>query len=169
MTCSHPDRIGHFVRMEAPLLVVDLANAPQLELFKDQTVARNIMLNPDGLVATAYGRLTVQPLSEAVLARIADEFRYPGIADMVPKYFRDLELDPAGPQRAARAACFSAMTFPVLLLQADSDPNQPLYYFDGGTDLFPDAELSWVTSSGHFSELEQPDQVSAAVREFLRR
>jgi len=169
MACAHADRIGHFVRMQAPLMIVDLANAPQLELFKDQALARSIMSDPETLMQLAYGRLTLEPLPAEVLARIADEFRYPGIADAVPQYFRDLELAPTQEQIDARRQCFASMTFPVLLLQADSDGNQPASYFDGATELFPDAELRWVTASGHFSELEQPEQVSQAIGEFVSR
>jgi len=57
----------------------------------------------------------------------------------------------------------------VLLLQADSDPNQPAWYFDGATDIFPNAELQWIENSGHFSELEQPEAVTEAIREFIAR
>ena len=169
LACAHADRIGRFVRMQAPLMIVDLANAPQLELFKDQAFARSLMSDPETLMQLAYGRLTLEPLPADVLARIADEFRYPGIADAVPQYFRDLELNPTQEQVDERRQCFASMTFPVLLLQADTDRNQPATYFDGATDLFPDAELRWVTASGHFSELEQPEQVSQAIGEFVSR
>ncbi len=70
--------------------------------------------------------------------------------------------------RRERAALFAAMDLPVLLLQADSDPAQPPSYYEGATDAFPDAELQWVGESGHFTELEQPDQVTEAIREFLQ-
>ena len=53
-------------------------------------------------------------------------------------------------------------------LQADKDPAQPLWYFDGATDVFPDAALQLVKDSGHFSELEQPEQVTQAIRDFLQ-
>ena len=64
---------------------------------------------------------------------------------------------------------FASVTCPVLLLQADMDPNQPAYYYDGYEKVFPNAasvELRWITDSGHFSALEQPGQVAAVIKAF---
>jgi pimeloyl-ACP methyl ester carboxylesterase len=101
------------------------------------------------------------------MARIIEEFSRDGVAEAVPRYFRDFFA--ALPGTEARQALFAAMDFPVLLLQADSDPAQPLWYFDGGTDLFPNAVLQLVEDSGHFSELEQPEAVTQAIRDFLQQ
>jgi pimeloyl-ACP methyl ester carboxylesterase len=59
------------------------------------------------------------------------------------------------------------MDFPVLLLQADADPNQPLSYFVGAEEEFPDARLVFVADSGHFLQLEQPAAVTCELREFF--
>lgn len=164
---SHPERIIHYVRMEGPLLTIDPVNHEQFELFQNQALARLMMRNADGFVRNVYETRTVQPVPEADLERIIAEFSREGVSRAVPRYFRDFE----GFEESAaqRAGLYAAMDFPVLLLQADSDPGQPVWYFDGATELFPDAELLWVENSGHFTELEQPAFVSAAIREFLTR
>jgi pimeloyl-ACP methyl ester carboxylesterase len=161
-----PDRIIRYVRMEAPLLKVDPANHPQFALFVDQELASNLMSDAERFVRGVYAGRTVQPVSEEDLTRIIEEFGRPGVAEAVPRYFRDYFGSPAASE--GRADLFAAMDFPVLLLQADSDPAQPLWYFDGATELFSDARLQIVKDSGHFSELEQPEQVTQAIRDFLQ-
>lgn len=164
---NHPDRIVRFVRMECPVHRLDPANHPQFALLQNQQLATAMMMNSDDFVRGIYTRMTVQTVLEEDLSRIVEEFSRPGVAQAVPRYFRDM-----GGSRQTfeeRLAIFGAMDFPVLLLQADSDPNQPAWYFEGATDLFPNAELQWVENSGHFSELEQPEAVTEAIRDFLAR
>ncbi|HET6493734.1 MAG TPA: alpha/beta fold hydrolase [Thermoleophilia bacterium] len=162
-----PDRIIRYVRMEAPVLKMDPANHPQFALFVDQEFATNLLSDADRFVRGVYASRTVQPLPEDDLTRIIEEFGREGVAEAVPRYFRDFFGSPGAAE--GRADLFSAMDFPVLLLQADRDPAQPLWYFDGATDLFQDATFQTVKDSGHFSELEQPEAVSEAIRDFLQR
>jgi pimeloyl-ACP methyl ester carboxylesterase len=164
---NHPDRILRYVRMEAPVLVADPANHPQFVLFRNQELATQVMGDTEQFIRNVYGSRTVQPIPEEDMLRIIEEFGRSGVAEAVPRYFRDFG-DFGEELRQERAALFAAMDFPVLLLQADSDPAQPPSYFDGATDAFPDAELQWVEKSGHFTELEQPEQVTKAIREFLQ-
>ena len=170
---THPERIRRFVRMEAPVHIIDLENRhQQFRLFQNYDTAMRIMSQAETLVHVVYGydgrpgNVTVQPIDNAILDRIVHEFSYLGIAQVVPYYFIQTPiLDPNYLDQ--KLPLFANMQLPVLLLQADSDPNQPLFYFDGATDLFPDARLQIIEGSGHFSELEQPAAVSAAIRAFL--
>jgi len=164
---NHPDRVIRYVRMQAPLLKTDPKNHPQFVLFQDQEFAARLLGDAEAFVPNVYGPRTVQPIREEDMARIIEEFSRDGVAEAVPRYFRDFFA--ALPGNEARQALFAAMDFPVLLLQADSDPAQPLWYFDGGTDLFPNAVLQLVEDSGHFSELEQPEAVTQAIRDFLQQ
>ena len=164
---EHPDRIIRFVRMQAPLLKADPNNHPQFALFVDQDFARKLLSEADRFVRGVYASRTVQKVPEEDITRIIEEFSREGVAEAVPRYFRDFFGSPSASE--GRPALFPAMDFPVLLLQADRDPAQPLWYFDGGTDLFPNATLQLVKDSGHFSELEQPQAVSLAIRDFLQK
>jgi pimeloyl-ACP methyl ester carboxylesterase len=165
---NHPDRILRYVRMEAPLLNVDPANHPQFALFQNQELATQVMSNTEEFIRNVYGPRTVQPIPEADMLRIIEEFSRPGVAEAVPRYFRDFG-DFGEELRQERAALFAAMDFPVLLLQGENDPAQPQWYFEGAADLFPDAELQWIGDAGHFTELEQPEQVTKAIRDFLQQ
>ncbi len=168
---AHPDRIRRYVRMQAPVAIMDLENNHrQLFLFQDQAFAQRVLSDPNS-VRGIYGydgrrgALTLVPLPNAEVDRIAAEFTRPGTAASVARLFvenpvLDLDLFLRGSDR------FAKMDFPVLLLQASDDPNQPLWYFDGATGLFPDARLEIVEDSGHFTELEQPARVNAAIRRF---
>jgi len=166
---KHPNRLLRFVRMEAPLLIQRSDDRPQFRTLKDQEVARRLMSNAETFVRRPYSNLTKQPIPEEDIKRAIKEFSYPGIAEAVPRYFRDIDLISwfEGEGLRERMSLYAAMDFPVLLLQADSDPNQPQYYFEGATEAFPRAKLQWVANSGHFTELEQPEAVTKAIREFL--
>lgn len=164
---DHPDRVIRYVRMQAGLLKIDPKNHPQFALFRDQDLASRLMRDADVFVPNVYGARTVQPIREEDMARIIEEFGRDGVAEAVPRYFRDFFASPTASE--GRQALFAAMDFPVLLLQADGDPAQPLWYFDGGTDLFPDAVFQIVEGSGHFSELEQPEAVTETIRDFLQK
>jgi pimeloyl-ACP methyl ester carboxylesterase len=99
------------------------------------------------------------------MLRVIEEFGRPGVAEAVPRYFRDTSAETL----LARQQLYSRMNFPVLLLQGEKDPAQPQWYFEGAAAQFPDAELQWVMNAGHFTELEQPEQVTKAIRDFLQR
>ena len=163
---GHPDRIIRYVRMQAPLLKADPNNHPQFTLFVDQDIAKRMLSDAERFVRGVYESRTVQKVPEADITRIIEEFSREGVAEAVPRYFRDFFGSPSA--GAGRDKLFPAMDFPVLLLQADRDPAQPQWYFDGATGLFPNATLQWVKDSGHFTELEQPEAVSTAIREFLQ-
>lgn len=61
----------------------------------------------------------------------------------------------------------SASTDLPVLLQADGDSGQPLEYFEDVEQIYPDVRLQVITDSGHFTQIEQPGQVTQAIRDFL--
>jgi pimeloyl-ACP methyl ester carboxylesterase len=60
------------------------------------------------------------------------------------------------------------MSFPVLLLEAELDPFQPKYYFEGYEELFPDAQLKFIEGAAHFWPLEKPKEVTKIIKAFLK-
>lgn len=158
-----PDRIVKYVRMEAPVLKVDPANHPQFELFKNQDLARSIMSDARTFVTMVYESRTVQKISDEDMEGIIFEFSRPGVAEAVPRYFRDFAME----SEDVGLARFKKMTFPVLVLQGENDPAQPLWYFEGIETVFPDVKLQIVKDAGHFTELEKPEEVSKAILDFL--
>lgn len=57
---------------------------------------------------------------------------------------------------------------PTLLLWGDSDARSPLTVARQFEEAIPDTELVVIEAAGHMSNLERPQQVNAAVREFCR-
>ena len=158
-----PDRIVKYVRMEAPVLKVDPANHPQFELFKNQALARGMMSLARTFITKVYESRTVQKISDEDMEGIIFEFSCPGVAEAVPRYFRDFAME----NEDVALARFKKMTFPVLVLQGENDPAQPLWYFEGIETVFPNAKLQIVKDAGHFTELEKPEEVSKAILDFL--
>ena len=62
---------------------------------------------------------------------------------------------------------FKRMTFPVLLFQGADDDGQPRFYYadpvNPAVAQSPDARLKFTESSGHCTNLEQPDVVTAEI------
>jgi pimeloyl-ACP methyl ester carboxylesterase len=162
---GHPERVIRYVRMQAPVHKSDPQNHPQFVILRDQEFATKLFSDAETFVRQVYGERTVQPIPEHDIQRIIEEFARPGVAQAVPRYFRDTSAETL----LDRQQLYSRMDFPVLLLQGENDPAQPQWYFEGAADQFPEAELQWIRDAGHFTELEQPEQVTKAIRDFLRR
>ena len=158
-----PDRIVKYVRMQAPVLKIDPTKHPQFELFRNQDLATSIMSQARIFITQVYESRTIQKISDDDMEGIIFEFSRPGVAEAVPRYFRDFTLE----SEEVRLERFGKMTFPVLVLQGEKDPAQPLWYFEGIEAVFPDVKLQIVEDAGHFTELEKPEEVSRAILDFL--
>jgi pimeloyl-ACP methyl ester carboxylesterase len=158
-----PDRITKYVRMQAPVLKIDPRKHPQFELFRNQDLATSIMSQARIFITQVYDSRTVQRISDEDMEGVIFEFSRPGVAEAVPRYFRDFTLD----SEEIRLERFGKMSFPVLVLQGEKDPAQPLWYFEGIESVFPDVKLQIVEDAGHFTELEKPEEVSEAILDFL--
>ncbi len=158
-----PDRIVKYVRMQAPVLKIDPTKHPQFELFRNQDLATSIMSQARMFIVQVYESRTVQKISPDDMEGIIFEFSRPGVAEAIPRYFRDFVLE----SEEVRLERFVKMTFPVLALQGEKDPAQPLWYFEGIESVFPDVKLQIVEDAGHFTELEKPEEVSKAILDFL--
>ena len=165
------DKVIRYLRMQGWVLVQDTTNVPHALIFKkDPGLAEKIMVDADKFVRLVYAKNTVKPVPEHDLQRIILEFSRPGIAQAFPRYFRDLDENMQSEEGLRRRKnMFASWKFPVLLLQADSDPLQPQRIFDSAISAFQNATLVWVTDSGHFTELEQPEQVTRALLDYMAK
>ncbi len=59
-------------------------------MFRDQASAQQLFTKAETFVRFVYRGRTVQPVPEADLQRIIEEFSLPGVAEAVPRYFRAL-------------------------------------------------------------------------------
>jgi pimeloyl-ACP methyl ester carboxylesterase len=164
---NHPERIRRYVRAQKPAHRWESGNSPQQAIFGHPVRALRAMANPAMLVPGAYQNLAHLPIPADDVNRAIAEFGYEGIWFAVPRYFQSSTWEKESADRVNRL--LRAMTMPVLLLQGEHDPGQPLSLFEGAVDQFPNAELSVVRGAGHFHHLEDPAQVNELIAEFLTR
>ncbi|MDZ4767956.1 MAG: alpha/beta hydrolase [Chloroflexota bacterium] len=171
-----PDRVTHFVRVQTP--VSDAAIGQIQSLLTLPQIGSVVLSDGDGFVRRMYtgasssffmsnvpGPVTVQPIGEADIARLSREFSYDGIAAAILKYYQDTPPD----YRVTLAALAATTTMPVLLLQADADPLQPISFYDQSAAPFPNAIFAVFPNSGHAPMLEQPAALAEAIRAFVER
>ncbi len=156
-----PDRVERYVRCCLSLHTYDIRNSLH-HLWNAQ--------NPDGL-----GRLMAKPAAyvrvwfesackpglcpgEDELREITAEFSHPGIAEAVPRYFRDLAKNPP--------MDYSRLTMPVLYVHGEHDPRQPIAYARGMEEHLPGLEAILVLDAGHFVTRERPREMTQAMMWF---
>ncbi|MBN1381469.1 MAG: hypothetical protein JXA41_07330 [Deltaproteobacteria bacterium] len=61
----------------------------------------------------------------------------------------------------------NSFPFPVLQLQADSDPAQPPSLLKDVPVQCPNIRLEWITDTGHFDNFDRPEQVAGAINRFV--
>ncbi len=93
------------------------------------------------------------------MAEIVREFAHPGIADAVPRYFRDI--------RKSEPVDYSRFTMPVLYIHGEHDPRQPIEYARGMEEHLPGLEAVLVLDAGHFVTWERPREVAQAMLWFF--
>ena len=96
--------------------------------------------------------------SEAEILEIAEEFANEGVAEAVPRYFRDL--------RKAVVVDYSKFTMPMLYVHGEHDPRQPIDYCRGMEDHIPGLEAVLVLDAGHFVSRERPTELTNAMMWF---
>jgi pimeloyl-ACP methyl ester carboxylesterase len=168
---DHPERILGFVRMEADFVpgaegsqTQAYIKKPQWLLFQLNWVGTWFMRDPGWFIDMVYKSRMVTPLKKVDRDYFVYEFSRPGVAEQLPKYF---ELSNWDLKAALNGFCKNKYPFPVLALQADSDPAQPQSIFTESTTECPNVKLKWITNASHFDNLDQPAQVGAAINEFL--
>jgi pimeloyl-ACP methyl ester carboxylesterase len=115
------------------------------------------------LMNNVSGPVVVQSIDETDIARISKEFSYEGIPDAIIHYYQDTPQD----YRTTLAELAATTTMPVLLLQADGDPIQPVSAYEGVAAQFPNATFTVFPNSGQVPMLEQPEALAETIRTFL--
>lgn len=163
-------RILGFVRMELDLLDVDpralstYKNRGQILLFQSQWVAEQLLRNTLWLIDHVYRPRMTTSLADEDRKYLVYEFSRPEVRAAVPHYFSWRHWDWGA---AITDICTNEFNFPVLQLQADSDPAQPVEAFAGAELVCPQVSLQWLRNSSHFSNLDRPHEVAAAINAFL--
>jgi pimeloyl-ACP methyl ester carboxylesterase len=171
LVSDYPERIFGYVRMEADLIqketsgkIAGYIQKPQWLLFQNNWIAAYMMRNAGWFIDFVYKRRMNTPLNQEDRNYLVYEFSRPHVAEMVPKYFlaRNWDLD-----TAIRKICKNNFPFPVLQLQADSDPAQPPSIFADASTRCPNVQMEWVTNASHFDNFDQPAQIADAINRFV--
>lgn len=96
---------------------------------------------------------------EEEIAEIVAEFAHPGIAEAVPRYFRDIQK--------TTAVDYSKFTMPIVQVHGEHDPRQPVDYCRGMEEHLPGLEAVLVLDSGHFVTRERPREMNQALMWFF--
>jgi pimeloyl-ACP methyl ester carboxylesterase len=172
---DHPERILGFVRMEADLIQKNNSATPSLSVylqkpqwlfFQNSWIASYLYQDAGWLIDTVYKKRMLSTLKQEDRDYLVYEYSRPGVAQMNPKYFQTKNWDL---NAAIGKICSTKFQFPVLQLQADSDPAQPPALFKDMATYCPGVEIQWVTHASHFDNFDQPEQVAAAINQFLNK
>jgi epoxide hydrolase 4 len=171
LVSDHPEHILGYVRMEADLLpkensgtIAGYIQKPQWLLFQSKFIGAFMMQDPGAFIDMIYPSRMATPFKQVDRDYLVYEFSRPGVSDMVPNYFlkKNWDLD-----AAIGKICKNDFPFPVLQLQADSDPAQPPSIFAEVATQCPHVQIEWVTNASHFDNFDQPQQVADAINRFV--
>jgi pimeloyl-ACP methyl ester carboxylesterase len=171
LVSDHPEHILGYVRMEADLIqrkntgmISAYIQKPQWLLFQSKFIGSYMMGDPGWFIDMVYTKRMVTPFNQQDRDYLVYEFSRPGVSDMVPNYFlqKNWDLD-----TAIGKICTNNFPFPVLQLQADSDPAQPPSIFADLATECPNVQIEWVTNASHFDNFDQPQQVADAINKFI--
>ncbi len=164
LAANHPERVLRYARGEQHLYHFNPDLAPQEKLFLDPATS-GVLSNPHLMVVSAYTLLCRNPVADDDLRRTIQEFSYPQVGWAVPRYFNSSSFRKEWLDRRTRL--MAAWKFPVLIMQAYHDPRQPREFYEGIERHMPDARVAYI-DAGHFFVLENPDQTTEVIADFLR-
>jgi epoxide hydrolase 4 len=168
---DHQDRIRGFIRMEAEFVPgwrkSDRAfyrQKPQWLVFQATGLASRLLQDARLFVKTVYITVNKTPMKQEDLDYFIYEFSRPGVARCISLYFKRTNWDR---ETVGMKFCKNKYNFPVMALQADRDPKQPVANFANAAAECPCVELKWITDSAHFTSIEQPEQVAKVMNDFM--
>jgi pimeloyl-ACP methyl ester carboxylesterase len=170
---DHPDRILGYVRMEADLIMQGNGNTPPLSiyvtkpqwlLFQNNWIASYLYQDAGWFIGMIYPARMKTAFNQVDRDYLTYEYSRPGVAIMNPKYFLTKNWDLYS---AIGKVCKNNFPFPVLQLQADSDPAQLPKIFAGAETECPHVTIEWVKNASHFDNFDQPQQVADAINRFV--
>ena len=161
--CGHvPERVQRYMRCSISLHEYDVRNSlhHQWNATNPEDCAR-LMTRPGAYVRVWFESSCgpgTRPGGDEI-EEIVTEFSYPGTAQAVPRYFRDL--------RKNEPVDYARFTFPVVQVFGARDPRQPIEYFRGLEEHLPGLEAVMMLDAGHFVTRERPKEMTQALMFFF--
>jgi pimeloyl-ACP methyl ester carboxylesterase len=166
ITANHPESVLRYARGEQHLYHFNPALAPQGETFMNAPWT-GIMEDPKRFVVWVYTWVSKRPIADEEMARVIQEFSYPGVVRAVPRYFNANSFRQEW--LARRNRLLAAWTCPVLIMQGHDSKTQPREFYDNAREYIPNAKDVQVRymPGGHFWTLESPTETTEAIRHLL--
>jgi len=175
----HPDRVRRVISLNVPYRGW-CAGFPTTEIIRERLADRfgYVLGFQEPGVTEAMFASDPGAWLEAIFYRIAadkgfmtaddfavyrDAFAAGGLFGPLGPY-RNIDANAAATEHLANAP----ITQPTLMITADRDPILPPTLADGMERWIADLTVVPIEDSGHWTQQEQPDQVNAALVEFLR-
>lgn len=171
-----PNPVLGYARGEQHLYHFNPVLAPQHEIFMNAPLT-GVMRDPKRFVLLVYTWITKLPISDAVMERAIQEFSYPDIANVVPRYFMSstfrqewLARREGGWRQAdgtlAKHGLLEAWKCPLVIMQGYDSKTQPREFYEKAREYIPNARQVEVRflPGGHFWTLESPKETTDAVR-----
>ena len=166
---TYPEKVLRFVRGQQVLVIWTPVRSPQEKMYIHPIIGTLANKFPRIVIPSAYARwyyFSKNKIAKKDIKRAIYEYSYPKISWAVPRYFRSNGFAKEVEDR--KNYLLKNMNFPVLLLEAGNDPFQPRYYYEGATELFPNAELKFVDGASHFWTFEKPKEVTKIIKKFFK-
>jgi len=166
IAAKYPDSVLRYARGEQHLYHFNPALAPQGEIFMNAPWT-GIMEDTKRFVVWIYTWVAKLPLSDDEMARVIQEYSYPGINRAVPRYFNSSTF--RAEWLARRNRLLKAWTCPVLIMQGYDSKTQPREFYENAREYLPNAKDVAVRymPGGHFWTLESPNETTDAIRHML--
>jgi len=166
IAAKHPDSVLRYARGEQHLYHFNPALAPQGEIFMNAPWT-GIMEDTKRFVVWVYTWVAELPLCDDEMARVIQEYSYPGISRAVPRYFNSSTF--RAEWLARRNRLLKAWTCPVLIMQGYDSKTQPREFYENAREYLPSAKDVAVRymPGGHFWTLESPNETTDAIRHML--
>jgi pimeloyl-ACP methyl ester carboxylesterase len=156
-----PHRVERYIRCCLSLHKYDVRNSLHHQWNGENPAAASRLMRK----AEAYVRVWMEssckpellPADDEIMA-MAAEFANEGVAEAIPRYFRDIRL--------STPVDYTKFTMPVLYVHGEHDPRQPIDYCRGIEEHIPGLEAILVLDSGHFVTRERPREMTQAMMWF---
>ncbi|MEM7280650.1 MAG: alpha/beta hydrolase [Pseudomonadota bacterium] len=155
-------RIQAYVRMQQSFNEPHGEPRPPHDLFATKLGEGNF--KHKHVIWNIYEKVMSAGLNHSTLLRLNYEFKFKGVAEAVRRYFQANNFDLEYKDR--HDFLFGHMTMPILILQGRYDHGQHPEEYAKSADFAPDLRVEFVEAN-HFSHIENPTAVNAAIRRFL--
>jgi pimeloyl-ACP methyl ester carboxylesterase len=166
IAADHPEAVLRYARGEQHLYHFNPRLAPQGDTLRDAPWT-GLMEDTKRFVLFVYTWVSKIPIPDDEMARVIQEFSYPGIVRAVPRYFNSSTFRQEW--LARRNRLLKAWRCPVVIMEGYESRTQPREFYENSREYIPnakDVKVSYLPG-GHFFTLESPKETTEAIRLLL--